>query len=89
MLKNKFIRRKSDHLNWCHKLLMVLAIVPFILIGLGTNGIIEASSPELLSSFQGVAEGFFSHFSAHMSILIGAFLVTLIIWDITHDSWRK
>lgn len=89
MKPKRFLRRKSDRISWIRRILVILAIIPILSISLGMNSMIDTHSPYILSSFYGLMDGFFTNMVGHLSILIGAFLLTLIIWDVTHDDWEK
>jgi len=89
MKHHRFIRRKSDRLNRMHRILVLLAIVPLISLFFGANSIIDSSSPAILLSFYDIMQGFFGNIMGHLYILIGALLLTAIIWDLTHDYWEK
>jgi len=82
-------RKKSDQNTFIHKVFGSLAIIPVLAIALGTYTIVNGLSPESLSSTSSLIDGFFEHFGGHAFILIGAFVLTLIVWDITHETWTR
>jgi hypothetical protein len=87
-MKNRlFNRRKTSHTYLSQKILLVLSIIPILSIFIGTDTIIAGFSPLYLSNSTSLINGFVNNFSGHAFILIGALLVTAIIWDLTHDSW--
>ena len=80
-------KRRNEQKKLIHKIFSSLAIVPILAIILGIYSIINGLSPEYLSSTSGLIQSFFDHFGGHAFILFGAFVLTLIVWDLTHDSW--
>jgi hypothetical protein len=80
-------RKKNEKKKLIHRIFGSLAIIPIIAIILGTYTIINGLSPEYLSSTSSLIEGFFDNFGGHAFILFGSFILTLIIWDLTHDLW--
>jgi len=72
-----------------YKIFSSLAIIPIIAIIIGTYSIINGLSPDHLSSTSGFIHGFFEHIGGHAFILFGSFILTLIVWDLTHDTWES
>lgn len=89
MKSTRVNRRNNNQKKFLHKLFGALSIVPFIAIILGTQIIINDLSPEYLFSTSGIIDGFLDNFSGHAFILIGSLILTLIVWDLTHDSWKN
>lgn len=71
------------------KLTVFLIPIPLLFLIWGTEGIIEKDSPENLGSISAMSQSFFNYFELHTLIFIGALGITLIVWLITRNMWRK
>lgn len=76
-------------LHLLEKLLIILLPLPFFMVFLGTQGIIEENSPDSLANFNAMSSGFFDSLGMHALIILGALGITLIIWFITRKIWRN
>jgi hypothetical protein len=76
-------------LNILEKLLILILPLPFFMVFLGTQGIIEENSPDNLANFNAMSSGFFDSLGMHALIILGALGITLIIWFITRKIWRN
>ncbi|MFK5893708.1 MAG: hypothetical protein QM504_10855 [Pseudomonadota bacterium] len=87
MNNTTFNNRSNIKKHLPQQVLAILAILSFLLIIIGIDTIINNFSPENLSTYSTLIDGFFNNIGGHAFILIGALLYTVIIWDLTRDSW--